>query len=53
MVFLDPGTGKYDFPVPSFFNDLRSSKMAVHPCTAYRPLKNGVFQQPVGARISP
>ncbi len=34
------------------FNNLPSSKMAVHPCTAHRPLKNAIFQWSVRMVIS-
>ncbi len=34
------------FPGSFIFNDLQSSKMAVPPCTAHRPLKNAIFQWP-------
>jgi hypothetical protein len=32
----------------SIFNELRSLKMAAHPCAATRLPKNGVFQQLLG-----
>ncbi len=38
------------FPGAFIFNDLPSSKMAVHPCSAHRPLKNTIFQWPAKRR---
>jgi len=38
---------KMRFPGSFIFNDLPSSKMAVPPCTAHKPLKNAIFQRPV------
>ncbi|BAO43977.1 hypothetical protein TBH_C1048 [Thiolapillus brandeum] len=37
---------KMRFCLSSIFNDLKSLKMAAHPCAAFRLPKNGVFQQP-------
>ncbi len=37
---------KMRFAGSFIFNDLPSSKMAVHPCTTHKPLKNAIFQRP-------
>jgi hypothetical protein len=40
------GKTKARFYLSLIFNDLRSLKMAAHPCAAIRLPKNNVFQQP-------
>ncbi len=39
------------FPGSLIFNDLQSSNITVHPRTAHRPLKNGIFQRPANTHI--
>ncbi len=44
---------KMRFPGSFIFNNLQSSKMEVHPCTAHRPLKNAIFQWPANVHETP